>query len=313
MKKHILFAISTISFINSLLAMDAGKFLFEAVDFEAFLESELNVNAEDTNGILPLHKAVAANKKSLSLKLLKAKANPNGIVLRTGPKDEAPKELKDSTALHLASFMGRKGIVGILLKYGAQINSRGYKGITPLHIAVQMMHKGVVRTLLDHGADTTLLSEGLTPLGKTFAVINSLDKGSQNAFETRSWEALLANEKLRMIIRMLIEHDSEHASINGQVSEPVLFPEFHYIGLLWHLSPNEHDKWRDSDIESLIDCHWGECKDFAYISAEVKISPWALKFLIEVAQENQDHRNQELIEYSIAEKEDIPPLERANL
>lgn len=56
------------------------------------------------------------------------------------------------TALHLAAANGDIGLVGVLMRHGADLNVQGFGG-TPLHMATDAGHYAVVRALLLHGAD----------------------------------------------------------------------------------------------------------------------------------------------------------------
>ena len=53
------------------------------------------------------------------------------------------------TALHMASYYGKLGIVRFLLSFdGATVDTRALHGFTPLHLAVIQCHADVVRTFL---------------------------------------------------------------------------------------------------------------------------------------------------------------------
>jgi len=57
------------------------------------------------------------------------------------------------TPLHCAAQQGNKEMVGFLLASGAKINAKDDEGITPLHMAVNARHKEVVEILVLRGAD----------------------------------------------------------------------------------------------------------------------------------------------------------------
>ncbi|KAH9260214.1 hypothetical protein BASA81_001383 [Batrachochytrium salamandrivorans] len=60
-----------------------------------------------------------------------------------------------NTALHACGFTGSVAIGRILLKAGAEVNSRNGKGRTPLHVAVREdAGRGLVQLLLESGADS---------------------------------------------------------------------------------------------------------------------------------------------------------------
>lgn len=65
--------------------------------------------------------------------------------------------------LHVAALKEEFDIAKVLLRHGADINSRDYSRKTPLHLAIQF--KGLVDQLLEHGADPDLADNmGLTSL-----------------------------------------------------------------------------------------------------------------------------------------------------
>ena len=69
------------------------------------------------------------------------------------------------TALHSASFRGHIEVVRSLLKYGVDVDPRGYMAMSPLHFASLYGHLDVVRCLLEHDADANFQDdEYRTPL-----------------------------------------------------------------------------------------------------------------------------------------------------
>jgi ankyrin repeat protein len=60
-----------------------------------------------------------------------------------------------STALHLATHDGHRGLVAVLLARGADVDAHAFSGLalTPLLVAVTMDRLEVAGLLLDHGAD----------------------------------------------------------------------------------------------------------------------------------------------------------------
>jgi len=66
------------------------------------------------------------------------------------------------TALHLAAANGDIGLVGVLMRHGADVNARGIAG-TPLHLAAAHGHTNVVRALLLYDGNPLLVdSDGNT-------------------------------------------------------------------------------------------------------------------------------------------------------
>lgn len=69
------------------------------------------------------------------------------------------------TALHLATFYGRKSAIKYLIELGAEVNATGIDGNTPLHLAVARGRALVVKLLLEKGADVHAKNiNGNTPL-----------------------------------------------------------------------------------------------------------------------------------------------------
>ncbi|MDQ7826900.1 MAG: ankyrin repeat domain-containing protein [Candidatus Eremiobacteraeota bacterium] len=74
-------------------------------------------------------------------------------------------ESRNMTPLHYAvTYRCRNEIVGLLIKKGANVNSRNAEGKTPLILSAEC-HNNLVRLLLDSGADARIAdSHGTTPL-----------------------------------------------------------------------------------------------------------------------------------------------------
>jgi uncharacterized protein len=73
------------------------------------------------------------------------------------------------TYLHRAAQFGRKDIAELLLRFGADVNSRAHNGLanTPILCAVIGHHADLVKFLIAHGADVNVPnSAGATPLHK---------------------------------------------------------------------------------------------------------------------------------------------------
>jgi ankyrin repeat protein len=97
------------------------------------------------------------------------------------------------TALHLAAYFGRTGVVRLLLDQGVDVEpvADNASRVRPLHSAVAGNHLEVVDLLLDAGADVEVRQEGgFTPLmgaaaaGSEMLVRRLVDAGAALAAET---------------------------------------------------------------------------------------------------------------------------------
>jgi len=94
-----------------------------------------------------LHRAISRN-------------DPTGILMVLRLVKSLPREflnLQDmdngATAIHMAAQLGHNLCLGILLKYGADVNARDFLGRTPLMAAVATGRSDIIKLLLDNGAD----------------------------------------------------------------------------------------------------------------------------------------------------------------
>ncbi|XP_034933844.1 uncharacterized protein [Chelonus insularis] len=118
-----------------------------------FLESGVDINASNANGLNALHLAA----KDGHLEIVRELLTRGAIV------DAATK--KGNTALHIASLAGQEEVVQLLVQRGASVNAQSQNGFTPLYMAAQENHDSVVRFLLSKDANQTLATEdGFTPL-----------------------------------------------------------------------------------------------------------------------------------------------------
>lgn len=85
--------------------------------------------------------------------------------LKENPTLISARGLKGMTPLHVAASQCRRSIARLLIKCGAEVNSKKDDGWTPLHHVCQNGDVNTVKLLLDSGADPNLKSnDDLTPL-----------------------------------------------------------------------------------------------------------------------------------------------------
>jgi hypothetical protein len=86
------------------------------------------------------------------------------------------------TPLHNAALNGHLKIVGILLNFGADPNSKGFNEETPLHDATANGHKNVVKKLLQYGANPNIINNtgkrprDIIPKGEDFELMELFEK-----------------------------------------------------------------------------------------------------------------------------------------
>ena len=72
-----------------------------------------------------------------------------------------------------ATYLGHRNIVGLLLKYGADVNIKSHDGRTSLHWAAFRDNVQLIEFLLENGADRTLVDkDGWNPLDIAIIRIN---------------------------------------------------------------------------------------------------------------------------------------------
>lgn len=105
------------------------------------LDHGSKLEARDTGGWRPLHKAIISQPYDSVENLLNASAR---IGARTTP---------GMTALHYAIEWEDEGILEVLLQYNPPVNAQNNAGWTALHAAVSGNKAGITKRLLDAAAD----------------------------------------------------------------------------------------------------------------------------------------------------------------
>ncbi len=114
---------------------------------QSILENGEDINAQDKDGVTPLHWAVADNNKELAKLLIKHGAD---VDVRNRDKH---------TPLHYAAVHGYVEIVKYLIDNGANVNAQDEDGHIPLHFAVKYDNKELANLLIKHGADRSLIKD----------------------------------------------------------------------------------------------------------------------------------------------------------
>jgi ankyrin repeat protein len=87
------------------------------------------------------------------------------IALHDQGMDLNAKDEFNMTALHFASYSGRKEVVDYLLTNKVEVNSKNDGGYTALILAIDAGHSEIAKMLIEYGADANVgLSEIETPL-----------------------------------------------------------------------------------------------------------------------------------------------------
>ncbi|XP_033213947.1 ankyrin-3-like [Belonocnema kinseyi] len=176
---------------------------------EMILKSGINVNAKSRDGITALSIAVYNSMETIVQPLLEAGANPNvGLYL--------------TPILNIALAKENLKIAEMLIKFGANVNTKSIFGIAPLGIAVDSELPEIVRHLLDAGANVNVIHDNKSVLQnavskKNVAITEMLLKAGADANFNRNadyhhdkpaiFTAVETNNKL--IVEMLLKHGAD--------------------------------------------------------------------------------------------------------
>lgn len=122
------------------------------------LRTTCDLGARDELGRTPLHWACATGKAHFAELLLEC---PHGC-----PSTYVDAvDLRNKTALHIATAHDREDVVELLVENNADVNARSDGGWTPLHNASDKGFQNIVRLLIKEGADVnSQLLNGIAPL-----------------------------------------------------------------------------------------------------------------------------------------------------
>jgi ankyrin repeat protein len=111
------------------------------------LDTGVDVNIQDVNGITSLHLASAERNYTVVKMLIE-----NGVDVNTVTSDQR-------TSLHYAASTeyANARSARLLLNAGINVNARDAEGMTALHLASRVRNYEIVEMLVDNGADVTIL------------------------------------------------------------------------------------------------------------------------------------------------------------
>lgn len=154
------------------------------ISAETLQQFQSAVNSNDILGARQILLAHNYQPKHISLnEAIRVEDFPDFIYWLGAQRNVQPEDDSFSTALHAATAYGNTFFMQLLLRMGAEVNSRNVGGWTPLHFAVWHGRTDAMVLLLDHGADTSaqIVNEH-TPLYNIIRYYNLDHHGFPNPF-----------------------------------------------------------------------------------------------------------------------------------
>lgn len=118
----------------------------------ALLADGASIEAEDSLGMRPIHRAIWECHESTTQILLDQGADAEAQINQQGPFHHSA-TLMQGSPLHLAAMKGNKNIVLQLLAKKVQVNVKIRTGWTPLHMAAANGHSSIMELFIARGTD----------------------------------------------------------------------------------------------------------------------------------------------------------------
>ena len=210
------------------------------------------VSAANNAGATPLFLASINGSAPMIETLLKAGADPNAPLTKTG-----------DTALMLAARTGKIEAVKVLLDHAAQVNAKENWGdTTPLMWAVTEHHSDIAKLLIEHGADVNAKSKFVPAAsGRGFEGTTPVDaKPSQPAEEFAS--GLLtplmfaAREDDLESARLLIAAGADLNTLDGDGKDALGLAAFSGSYDIASLLIDNHARVNQADVQGFTPLFW---------------------------------------------------------
>ncbi|WP_265021508.1 ankyrin repeat domain-containing protein [Wolbachia endosymbiont (group A) of Icerya purchasi] len=208
------------TFLNKSSSDDSG-ICFDGDRSEALgqsiLENGEDIDAQDKDGVTPLHWAVEDNNKELAKLLIK-----HGADVDARNRDK-------HTPLHYAAVHGYVEIAKYLIDNGANVNAQDQDEHIPLYFAVTNDNKELAKLLIKYGADRSLIKdEGLidrlnSMCGQLSEAVPSTSSHSEtyNATETPEEAERVKKRKVKSkeLRAQLKNEQKENESLKQQIQD----------------------------------------------------------------------------------------------